>query len=266
MMKLTLIYCLLMMSFASCEAKGKPWSRQELRKHFADERVVELVIAANEGDVKSIDRLVQEGADVNYRGQQNLTPLFAALSSANLQGFKRLLEHGADPNIPTTDGDSVIWWLVAGDKPDVLIDMLKLALQHGGDPNWRYHNDPTKNVISENEGEPLITTAVSSEQAIEKIKILLGAGADINGKDNEGFNALSRCTTSKYDVAFFLLQAGADYAAKDNFGKDYIWNVETFPPTRLGDKKEVERQRMFRQKVIEFLEEKGLKLQLKYPR
>lgn len=256
---------LLMMPFFSCEAKGKILSKKELKKYFKEEKVIELIMAASRGDVAKIDRFVAQGADVNCKGKDNLTPLFCVALSLNIPGFKRLLEHGADPNIPMTNGDSVIWWLTYGSKPEELIDMLKLALQHGGNPNWTFHNDPQKKVIRVNEGEPLIVTAVASDQAIEKIKLLLDAGADINAKDNKGFNALWAAVPQHYDVAYFLLQAGADYTAKNNSGKNFIWSMETFPASSFRGKKDLEKQREYRQKVIEFLRQKGIVVQLKNP-
>lgn len=238
-------------------------------EYFSDNKVVDLVLAANKGDIKKIDQLVQKGVDVNYKGKKNITPLYAQLSSLNVAGFQRLLEYGADPNIPTEDGSSVIWYTaVGGEKSVELLPLLKLCLEHKGDPNWvfqRKGRDP-KGFESGDDGMPLLCAAVKYNNcALKAIKLLLDAGANINIKDKDGHNALWYATSGHYDILFYLLQAGADYTAKDNYGKNFIWSLERFPTQANGDEKEMAKQRWWKKKVIAFLKEKGIEVHLKYP-
>jgi len=253
----------------SCEAKGKPWSKKDLMEYFADNKVVDLVLAANKGDIKKIDELVQQGVDVNYKGKKNITPLYAQMTSLNNAGFQRLLENGANPNIPIEDGSSVIWYCAFGGEISVeLLPMLKLCLQHKGDPNWVYHKkgrDP-KGFESGEDGVPLLCIAVMhNEQRIEAMKLLLDAGADINIKDKNGNNALWYAAGGHYEILLYLLQAGADYTAKGNYGKNFIWDLEQSPTVSFGDEKDMAKQKEWKRKVIAFLKEKGIEVHLKYP-
>ena len=50
------------------------------------------------GDTKGIQRLVDEGADVNALGLDGASVLMWALSCQNLSGVKALMDNGADPN------------------------------------------------------------------------------------------------------------------------------------------------------------------------
>lgn len=271
MKKKVLIFSLILLYLLSCNPKGKPWSRKDLMKYFDDEKVVELVLAANKGDIKKIDELVKKGVDVNYKGKKDVTPLFAQISSLNLQGFKRLLEHGADPNIPAEDGSSVMWYVACGGEVSKeTLPMLKLCLEHNGNPNWVYRKEgrDEKGFERFEDGRPILCAAILyNDYPLEAVKILLDAGADINIKDKMGQNALwyARCG-GHYDVLYYLLKRGADYLAKDNYGKNFIWSLEEYPNMAAGgSKKELERQRIWKKKVIEFLKEKGIEVHLKYP-
>ncbi|MBQ1926344.1 MAG: hypothetical protein II180_09525, partial [Proteobacteria bacterium] len=53
--------------------------------------------------------------------------------------------------------------------------------------------------------------------SIEKIKVLIEAGTDINAKDNYGKLPLLLCEDN--DIAKMLIEAGADIKAKDNYGR-----------------------------------------------
>ncbi len=49
-----------------------------------------------------MDQLIADGVDVNAKGKDNVTPLFWAFFDNKLPRFKKLLEHGADPNVLLT--------------------------------------------------------------------------------------------------------------------------------------------------------------------
>lgn len=53
----------------SCQAEGKPWSKKDLKKYFPNDQVIDLVLAANEGDINKMDQLIRQGANVNYKGK-----------------------------------------------------------------------------------------------------------------------------------------------------------------------------------------------------
>lgn len=265
--RLFVLSLLILLPVVSFNAKGKPISRKELREYFADEKVVELILAANKGDIKKIDALVTQGADVNYIGKDRLTPLIAAFSSLNIKGFKRLLEHGANPNIATSEGESVIWFAaMGGEISKETLPFLELCLQHGGDPNWVFHKRYEDGINHADDGRPLFAAVIMyNEKAMEALKLLLNAGADINIKDKDGSNPLEYAAGGHYDILLFLLQSGANYTVKNNYGTNFIWDLEQFPTVAFGDDKEMAKQKEWKKKVIAFLKEKGIEIHLKYP-
>lgn len=264
----------------SCQAEGKPWSRSDLKNYFPDSKVINLVLAANKGDVNKIDQLIKQGTNVNYKGKNNVTPLFAQMSSMNMDGFKKLLENGADPNLPTYDGPSVIWYAAyGGELSDAMLERLKLCLQHRGNPNWIYHHKyPNPIERDSQDGRSLLAAAILfNSRAIEALTLLLDAGADINIRDNKGETPLFYAVAlSNYDIAYFLLQKGADYSIKSQLpvltdkgteplNKTFIYIMENNQVFSTRGEKDLATQLGYRRKVIAFLKEKGIEVNLKYP-
>ncbi len=67
--------------------------------YFADPKVIALCKAIEANDLAEIELLVKSGADVNTQGKGEMTPLVWAFPDNKLPRFKRLLEHGANPNV-----------------------------------------------------------------------------------------------------------------------------------------------------------------------
>lgn len=111
--------------------------------YFDDPQVVALCKAIEANDLAEIDRLVAAGADVNAQGKGKMTPLLWAFPDNKLMRFKRLLEHGADPNVVVEDefntrgvvmpGDSVTHMAASSYYPGYF----EAVFAHGGDPNLK---------------------------------------------------------------------------------------------------------------------------------
>lgn len=189
---------------------------------FANAQVVKLAKAAARGDIEQMNLLVSEDVDLNYTGFKGVTPLFYALQ--DIEGFKHLLVVGADPNRMDETRQSPISRAVEMSDPR----FLRAALAHGGNPNIAV---ATWQIGSTNSWlyEPLLHTAVGTGD-VERIVMLLDAGADIDAKDSWGDTALLQ-TADRNDFAMMqmLLDRGADYMAKDRLGLDLA--------NRLGRKK-----------------------------
>ena len=94
------------MPFATMSGCNNNWHSNlnwNAEDYFDDPKVIALCKAIQAQNIVKIDKLVAEGADVNARGKGNMTPLLWAFPGNNLNAFKRLLEHGADPNVEITE-------------------------------------------------------------------------------------------------------------------------------------------------------------------
>ncbi len=174
-----------------------------LETMFPDPRVRALAEAAGNGDIAKIDEIVDAGVDVNARGTSNATPLFWAFGNAD--GFRRLLELGADPNAIYDDGGTIMQWVVLNEE-DIF---LKLALRFGGDPN----------LVSPSTTRAPIFEAMGPGFG-SKVPILLEAGADMNSRNMlDETPMMVAAKLGQFDIIYDLLERGADYRTRDQNNK-----------------------------------------------
>ena len=116
-------------------AQNRP-SKVPPEKYWSDGQVLALIEAVDREDVAAIDKVVEQGVDMNMphvgeNGRVEMTPLAWALLRGKKLAYERLLTHGADPNRDFRHYGSLLF--AAALLPDSF--WLKAALQHGGDPN-----------------------------------------------------------------------------------------------------------------------------------
>jgi ankyrin repeat protein len=142
-----------------------------------------LQLAANDGDVKEIERLLQQGADVNARcAFRNWTALHAAADRGRAEAARVLLERGADVDLKDDDGFTPLH--VAGSQPSGKAHpksseagrnaVAVLLLDHGANPNATTHSG----------NNPLHCAVSSYDGAL--VKILLERGADAAHRNTQG--------------------------------------------------------------------------------
>lgn len=184
-------------------------TNMSLETMFEDPETRKLAQAAGEGKLDLVITLVQQGADVNARGKGNATPLFWAMK--NFNGYKQLLDLGADPNVIFDDGGNVIHWAMKFEDDRFLEE----ALKNNGDPN----------IIA---GMMSYSPIFKMEGSKQKLKILLEHKVDINARSQflnpftdkpVGDTALiNAARTNDFDTVYLLLANGADYTLKNADG------------------------------------------------
>lgn len=158
--------------------------------------------------------------DIDFREQKfGETLLSWAVLNANLDAVKFLVSHGADPNAHDTyDGTSPI--AIASDY-FIRSDILIYLLEHGGNPNDYVKKDETLSYAPTNE-TPLIRAAFTS---LEKTKILVKAGADVNFSANNDFYdtpLLSAERRTNLDVVEYLI-----FECKADYRNSYVVTIDT---------------------------------------
>ena len=152
-----------------------------------------LALAAGRGDIGEIDRLVAAGADVNAVGTYGVAITEWLFHHPSKAGFRRLLEHGADPNkiwfiqyAGTKEQISLLHRAVE-DAPYIGTDYLRMCLEIGnGDPN----------LLPPDKRCRLIQMALrlGNEDAF---MMLVNAGAEIDYKDKDGHPLVFHAAVSK---------------------------------------------------------------------
>lgn len=67
-----------------------------------------LLVAARDGDVASLQSLLQHGADVNMQDEEGSTALHWAADGNHVAAVRALLEHGADATVTDSQGDTAL--------------------------------------------------------------------------------------------------------------------------------------------------------------
>ncbi|KAK2733384.1 hypothetical protein FQN57_002141 [Myotisia sp. PD_48] len=137
--------------------------------------------------------LLSRGADLNLvtKPRMNFCLSYACRYYPDLEVFRMLLENGADPNLPVDAwGGTIVHELVrllAGtdpNHPNEFLEMLRLSLEHGGDPNARNKRQVTPLHVATNLWRP--SREDGGFAVVERAQLLIEHGADVNAKNYRG--------------------------------------------------------------------------------
>lgn len=246
------IFLLLMSLFQpSCEGSSsnalKALERMKAKDYFENGVQIEFAKAVEKGNGARMHELLHQGADVNAVGRHEMRPLFWALGKQSLDGFRLLLENGADPDVEAKD-------LPGGKRPLSLIelaaiaensDYLRLLLKHGANPDHDVGY-----------GERTVIYEAILNNRTENVRLLIEGGANIDYQDVSGSTPMMTAAGIKnFDMVYLFLQKGANAQLKNRWGNDLAWMMMEFGDR--GMKKGGEQYGWY-QKVVEELKKRGL--------
>lgn len=213
--------------------------QRELDREFLD--------AVQERDIPRINQLLSKGANVNAREPINgYFALQYAINWPDINLVKLLLDKGANINISDTSGNTALTEVAARGGPENA-EIAKLLIARGA--NIHANNDAAifgaakyaaPEVVrlliakgarvdlrdKESDGNTVLLEAASGT-SVEKIEMLLVAGADIKTTNNNGQTALMMASRldhrirpdDRLPMIELLLKKGSDINAKDKHGK-----------------------------------------------
>lgn len=179
-----------------------------LSQGFQHDEPNALYCAASAGLLRTVEMMIERGADVNLLGGFNSSPLGAACSSGDVRVVRALVARGAHVNLDRRHHTS------AGGEDELYGQPIQIAaakgyhkiiqilLDHGADVN------PQGGAL----GNPLI--AACKEGFLEAAEVLLANGANINALDSSSHQCPILASVSAMDdcpdVVKLLLKHGAD--------------------------------------------------------
>jgi palmitoyltransferase len=170
----------------------------------------ELVRAANAGDLETVKRLIEDGADPNSVDQHGMGPLL----NFHPEVTRYLLEHGADPDLQRNENIAPVLVGVCGN-----FECLRLMVKAGANVN----------LASEHNGETALHDVAGGNDT-RAVRLLLDHGANPNALTKPGMktyglwrDARVRGETPLHraaawgssEVIQLLLDAGADPTMRD---------------------------------------------------
>jgi ankyrin repeat protein len=211
---------------------------------------VQLIRAIASDDEARITQLLKDhDININETDDEGVTAVLQSLLSNNKDAYKMLLKKGANPNVVSRDGRSVM--NVAASRSDGY--WLSVALEHGGDANLANAGN-TKFPNS----TPIYSAirnldVVNEPWHAENVKKLIQAGARVSHRD--GFGETPLLVAAKAgEVVVLLLEAGADPTQKDNSG---VTTVDWFDG-RTSEMVPEPDQRLWFGRAVGMLEARGL--------
>jgi ankyrin repeat protein len=163
-----------------------------------------LMLASRNGNVAVIARLLEAGADANAREDlRGTTPLMWAADQGHAAAMKLLIEHGAEVAAQSKTVETVHTLLVY--QTVRLTGDSVLAKRFAARPgNHLEDPDPYSGALT-----PLAFAV--RRNALDAVRVLLAADADINGLTGAGWSPLLIAIENRYyRLAMFLIDNGAD--------------------------------------------------------
>jgi len=154
-------------------------------------------------EIPPVKRYVMSLGDLSWVDFTGQTPFLRAALSGDVTVMRLLLEHGADPNIPTNSSTS--------------------ALQAAAGVNW---------VVGQ-------TYTESKASLMEAVNLCIEKGGDINAKNSMGLTAvMGAANRGSDDILEFLVKQGAKLDVKDNEGRTPTdWAKGVFLATNAPEEK-----------------------------
>ena len=183
-----------------------------------------LLSATLYDQVKMAEFLIQNGADVNAKGDDGGTALHAATFLGQYEIAKLLIQNGADVNARNNEGETVINGTMADwETTKFIAGMLQLKLDRESVETGRSQivellrkNGVTAEISDPTNNDFWIMAGTGNIQAVKEH---LAKGLDINAKNKDGVTALQIATLlGQYEIAELLVQKGADVNTKANDG------------------------------------------------
>lgn len=158
--------------------------------------------------LRSVERKIKNGADVNAKDDYGYTPLMeASWNSKNSDIIDVFIKHGAD--VEARDDSGGMTPLMFGARWNKNPDVINVLIKHGADVNAQDKNGMT----------PLMHAAVKINTClfpnVYTIDILIKHGANVRDRDNKGDTALLHAMQygGNHETVDALVKHGADFDA-----------------------------------------------------
>ena len=155
--------------------------------------------AIRNNDLKHLESLVRDGADVNVKDSKGETPLMYAAVAGSPEAMRFLVDHGADVNARNEIGATALIWSATD------LAKVRLLVDHGADVN-----------MATKRGRTALLIAAMSDHSADIARLLLSKGADAKARD---FLKITTVRAAAFgndtETLRMMIDAGVDVNAAD---------------------------------------------------
>lgn len=166
-------------------------------KDDAYDDITPLFVAVETGNLEIIQTLLDAGAKVNARNSQKRTPLMQIDSDATAELIDVLIRHGSKLNLTDDQHNTA---LISGIDSGIEASVVEAMIRAGADVR-----------LANKSGRTALMQAADRDD-FEIVKLLVEAGADVNARDEDGDTAYDM--TGEEEIEQFLIGSGAIVTAK----------------------------------------------------
>lgn len=200
---------------------------------------IQMLKAAFDGDFGTVEKLVAQGADINYKDSWGNFAMFAAAWEGNLQALDLFYHLGAKISFDDSN-------LLCNAAYNGKVDSVRWLLDKGENANFSFTD------TGENALHYTISKTSEMDERVEIVKILINAGTDVNRKTIPGKPTLCFMRDARLKgetplhraaaygnvtIVKMLLDAGAEPTMKDVNGDTPIswgsWHLRDADVLRL---------------------------------
>jgi hypothetical protein len=213
-------------------------------KYFK-EPLLPLAQAIEDNDQNALQERLTQAPGKGHQNdeQEGMTLLLYAMMNRRKEAMQVLLQHGVNPNQSTLLGENKLQVQPVGAAAvGEDVDLLKILLDHGGDPNSRYNDEPA-------------LFAAADADRYDQMRLLLARGANINAAAPDGRTAIiALADHGQFDQVAYLINKGADINKADNQGATLAFSVQDryISPTLPEYKQQQEVKKMLTERGIKF--------------
>ncbi|MEE9580389.1 MAG: ankyrin repeat domain-containing protein, partial [Nitrosomonadaceae bacterium] len=216
---------------------GKIFQRADLQKMLTQVETLELLpeVAAN-GEIERVKLLISEGADVNVKNNEGLTPLHCAAREGHKEVVELLLAQDADVNIGDAGLNRTATEFAMKSNHT---DIVQLLVSKGADISplhfALYMKDENKarslieGGVDVSRRTPFGTTPL--ERAVlaglkDIAELLIAKGADVNAKNNWNWTPLHSAVYGHEVIVELLITEGANVNARDGASRTPLYYAQ----------------------------------------
>ncbi|MCK4319668.1 ankyrin repeat domain-containing protein [Candidatus Micrarchaeota archaeon] len=187
---------------------------------------VELLKAAEKGDMEAVELLIKKGANVNTKINFGRTPLIGAAGEGHTETVKLLIQKGAEVTAKNNYGETAL----IGAAHNGHTETAELLIQKGADIDAKNNSGLTALMHATGKGHT------------ETVELLIREEADVNARNNDGGTALTYAVIFRQTKTIkLLIKNGANvvYAYGHPIAKTIIIKLREEKPEIFTEKQRV---------------------------